>query len=362
MITKERKEQVWGDNYPMLMMIYQIEKIMLKEHIYKLAEKLYGATKNDVDKFINECLEVGFLKRKQIGLQNKWMYMLTKYPIAKIEEKSNTRKVATLVPSVERIKLSLLKTQHLLNLLNKVDNDYVDFFDKKCNSIWNINKTESIKVFEYLESLNIPMTDKFKRDYKLEKLKYKRLKKIASENELKEIKDIQKENKRRLEGLKNNRVQMSEGKPIANLLYYQELYTLSNFLGSGFRINKIKKNDTKIIIQVIYYNLSELDTGNVYKNTALFYNLLKNYFVLENQEEVVLKFFFYGTNEYIKKFSNESLEKKKNFYTGTLCKNEFYKNKLLAYGLSEIDFNNKKIITKTKELDFSQYNLSLDDI
>ncbi|MEG2848176.1 MAG: hypothetical protein RR904_05360 [Bacilli bacterium] len=358
MITKARKERVWGDNYPMLMMIYQIEKIMLKEHIYKLAERLYGATKNNVDKFINECMEVGFLKRKQIGLQNKWMYMLTKYPIMKIEGKNSTREVATIVPSAERIKLSLLKTEYLLN---KEIND-INMFDKKCNSVWNINKTESLKFFEYLKNLNIPLSTKFVDDYELEQLKYKRLKKIATKNEIQEIKSIQERIKKQANVTKNNRIQPNEGKEIPNLLYYQELYTISNFLGSGFRINNIKKkNDTQIVVQVIYYNLSELNTGNIYKNIALFYNLINDYIDIKNKD-IIIQTFFYGIDEDVKKFNFESLEIKKNFYTGTLCKNQFYKNKLLAYGISSIDFNNNKVITKTKELNFSKYNLALDNI
>lgn len=358
MITKARKETVWGDNYPMLMMIYQLEKIMLKEHIYKLSERLYGATKRDVDKFLNECTEVGFLKRKQIGLQNKWMYMLTKYPIMKIEGKNSTREVATIVPSTERIKLSLFKTEYLLN---KEIND-INMFDKKCNSVWNINKTESLKLFKYLENLNMPMSSRFKRDYDLEKLKYKRLKKIANEDELKEIKNIQEQIRKQANITKNSRIQMNEGKAIPNLLYYQELYTISNFLGSGFRINNIKKmSDTQIKVQIIYYNLSELNTGNVYKNIALFYNLINDYIDIKNKD-IIIQTFFYGITEDVKKFNAESLEIKKNFYTGTLCKNQFYKNKLLAYGVTEIDFNNNKVITKTKELDFRQYNLTLNDI
>ncbi|CEP45230.1 hypothetical protein [Paraclostridium sordellii] len=358
MITKERKEQVWADNAPLLELIYRVEKIMLKEHIYILAKNLYGAEKKDIDKCLEDCLEVGFLKRKQIGLQNKYMFMLTKYPIMKIEGKNNTREVATIVPSSERIKLSLLKTEYLIS---KNTND-MDMFNTKIDSIWNVNKTESLKVFEYLESLKLPMSKKFTDDYKLEKLKYKRLKKIATEDELKEIKDIQKENKRRTDGLKNNRVQTNEGKPIANLLHCQELYTISNFLGNGFRINQIKKiNDVQIRVQVIYYNLSQLDTGNVYKNIALFYNLLKNYFELEKQE-IILQTFFYGAIYDINKFNLEGTEIKKNFYTGTLCKNKFYKNKLLAYGVEETDLNSKRIVVRTKELDFRQYNLSLVEI
>lgn len=358
MITKARKETVWGDNYPMLIMIYQLEKIMLKEHIYILSEKLYGATKRDVDKFLNECMEVGFLKRKQIGLQNKWMYMLTKYPIAKIEGKNSTREVATIVPSTERIKLSLLKTEYLLN--KKIYE--IDLFDKKCNSVWNLNKTESLKVFEYLKNLNIPLSTKFVNDYKLEQLKYKRLKKIATENEIKEIKSMQEKIRKQANITKNDRIQMNEGKEIPNLLYYQELYTISNFLGSGFRINNIKKkNNTQIVVQVIYYNLNELNTGNVYKNIALFYNLLSNYIDIKNKD-IRIQTFFYGIHEDTNKFTSESLEIKKNFYTGTLCKNQFYKNKLLAYGANEIDLNNKRIITVTKELDFRQYNLTLNDI
>jgi len=342
-LSRDLKNTIFIKHKSLLDIVYYVgNKIMLKEQLKAIATILEPLN-NDIDNSIEELIQYGFLKEKQILTSKKYALYLTSYPISKIEGVSS-RNVSCVRPSTEKALSSLIKMEYLLKMI-RTENTFTTFPDSKCwldiletrgNSLL-LEKCNAIEMYDLIqknEDVDTYFTEDFFIDNDvclLEKtIDFNNKSKNKIKLDTNEIKSLEKLNQYKLGYTELNR----------NREKY--FFNFKMFLGRNFVLENIKEIDNytiKINIASMDYDNS-LEVEKLFNNSGFIYEMLKRYLDKNIELEVTV---YVWEKMKVTKLKEKAKEKVKILGSSEYKKYPKGTNALINAGVLESELENIKV-------------------
>lgn len=356
-IKRVLKNNLFKKHKNILEIIYYIgNRIMLKDQL-KAIESILEPLCINLETDIKELIDYGFLKEKKVVASNKKALYLTSFPISKIEGVPS-RNVSCVNPTTEKILMSLLKTEYLLNMILE-DNNFTTFADSeswlqiletKGNTllIEKSNATEVYKLIENMEELESYLREDFYIDRdvcNLEKDKdFNNKSKVKVNLKQNEIESLAKLNQEKLAYSNTNR---------ASEKYF---FNFKMFLGRNFILEKIVDKDKYTIsINIACMDFeNDLKVEKLFLNIGFVYIMFKRY--LNKNIELNVDAYTWSVLR-VRKLQDNETEKVKELGANNFKKYTKGLNALYNAGVLETDFKNIKVTYKDLNIP-EKYNIN----